>query len=183
MQSKFHRWWLGSCVAALLLASWAGGFSVAVTAVFVVIYLTGVTLVGSDEEADIGLAAEPAAQDSPAVPAPEPKAVPQPAPPSAEAVADHNADHDAQPYPDDGDEVEPASSAPVVVAAVDRQDDDADTTAVVVESGTPVDTVAVVEESGPVDTAAVVKTIATDQAETGALVIGKDPDGTEPSPA
>jgi hypothetical protein len=114
MQSKFHRWWLGSCVAALLLASWAGGFSVAVTAVFVVIYLTGVTLVGSDEEADIGLAAEPAAQDSPAVPAPEPKAVPQPAPPSAEAVADHNADHDAQPYPDDGDEVEPASSAPVV---------------------------------------------------------------------
>jgi ABC-type multidrug transport system permease subunit len=43
MESKFHRWWLGSCVAALLLASWAGGFSVAVTAVFVVVYLTGVT--------------------------------------------------------------------------------------------------------------------------------------------
>jgi hypothetical protein len=49
MESKFHRWWLGACVAALLLASWVGGFSVAVTSVFVVIYLTGVTLIGPDE--------------------------------------------------------------------------------------------------------------------------------------
>jgi len=49
MESKFHRWWLGSCVAALLLASWVGGFSLAVTAVFTVIYLTGVTLIGPDE--------------------------------------------------------------------------------------------------------------------------------------
>jgi hypothetical protein len=49
MESKFHRWWLGSCVAALLLASWVGGFSLAVTAVFTVIYLTGVTLIGPEE--------------------------------------------------------------------------------------------------------------------------------------
>ncbi len=50
MESKFHRWWLGSCVAALLLASWVGGFSLAVTSVFIVIYLTGVTLIGPDDE-------------------------------------------------------------------------------------------------------------------------------------
>lgn len=49
MQSTFHRWWLGACVAALLLASWVGGFSVAVTSVFIVIYLTGVTLIGPDD--------------------------------------------------------------------------------------------------------------------------------------
>jgi hypothetical protein len=63
MASKFHRWWLGSCVAALLLASWVGGFSLAVTSVFIVIYLTGVTLIGPDDEpagpVDV-VAAEPA---------------------------------------------------------------------------------------------------------------------------
>jgi len=59
MESKFHRWWLGACVAALLLASWMGGFSVAVTSVFVVIYLTGVTLIGPDDEPLDVLSGEP----------------------------------------------------------------------------------------------------------------------------
>jgi hypothetical protein len=50
MQSKFQRWWLYSCFAAVLLAGWAGGFSVIVTAVFIVIYLVGVALIGADDE-------------------------------------------------------------------------------------------------------------------------------------
>lgn len=62
MGSKFQRWWLGACVVALLLASWMGGFSVAVTSVFIVLYLTGVTLIGPDDApakpAEVG-AAEP----------------------------------------------------------------------------------------------------------------------------
>jgi hypothetical protein len=49
MESKFHRWWLGSCVVALLLASWLGGFSFAVTTVFVVIYLAGDALIDPQE--------------------------------------------------------------------------------------------------------------------------------------
>ena len=59
MESKFHRWWLGACVAALLLTAWTGGFSVAVTSVFVVIYLTGVTLIGPDDEPLDVLSGEP----------------------------------------------------------------------------------------------------------------------------
>lgn len=49
MNSRLHRWWLFSCFAALLLASWAGGFGVAVTAVFIGIYLIGLVLIGPDE--------------------------------------------------------------------------------------------------------------------------------------
>lgn len=120
MASKFHRWWLGSCVAALLLASWAGGFSVAVTAVFIVIYLTGMTLVGPEDVADIGLATD----DRPAA---EPTAAPV-APPEPELQA-LDSDEDAEPYPDDDEDAEPSS----------------ETAAVIVESADPVDTTAVVE--------------------------------------
>jgi len=49
MNSRLHRWWLWGCFAALLLASLAGGFGVAVTAVFIGIYLTGLVLIGPDE--------------------------------------------------------------------------------------------------------------------------------------
>lgn len=47
---RFHRWWLGACVLATLLANWAGGFSLVVTMVFVVIYATGATLIGRGDE-------------------------------------------------------------------------------------------------------------------------------------
>ena len=74
-----HRWWLFSCFAALLLASWAGGFGVAVTAVFIGIYLIGLVLIGPDEaesEAADGFADEDAEPypDEPE-PEPEPEAV------------------------------------------------------------------------------------------------------------
>lgn len=51
---RFHRWWLGACVLATLLANWAGGFSLVVTMVFVVIYATGATLIGRDDESEDG---------------------------------------------------------------------------------------------------------------------------------
>lgn len=51
---RFHRWWLGACVLATLLANWAGGFSLVVTMVFVVIYATGATLIGRDDESEEG---------------------------------------------------------------------------------------------------------------------------------
>jgi hypothetical protein len=55
MNSRLHRWWLWGCFAALLLTSVAGGFGVAVTAVFIGIYLTGLVLIGPDEpEAEAG---------------------------------------------------------------------------------------------------------------------------------
>ncbi len=72
MNSRLHRWWLWGCFAALLLASWAGGFGVAVTAVFIGVYLTGLVLIGPDEpeagavegvgavETDEGLGEDPA---------------------------------------------------------------------------------------------------------------------------
>jgi len=43
---RLHRRWLWACIAALLLATLAGGFSFAVTAVFLIIYLTGAALFG-----------------------------------------------------------------------------------------------------------------------------------------
>jgi hypothetical protein len=52
MQSKFQRWWLYSCFAAVLLAGWAGGFGVIFMLVFITIYLVGVVLIGPDEEPD-----------------------------------------------------------------------------------------------------------------------------------
>lgn len=52
MHSKLHRWWLYSCFAAVLLAGWAGGFGVVLTAVFIGIYLIGMTLIGPDESAE-----------------------------------------------------------------------------------------------------------------------------------
>ena len=42
---RFQRWWLGACVVALVLATWAGGFSLLITGVFVVIFLTGAALI------------------------------------------------------------------------------------------------------------------------------------------
>lgn len=49
MHSKFHRWWLYSCFAAVLLAGWAGGFGVIFMLVFITIYLVGIVLIGPDE--------------------------------------------------------------------------------------------------------------------------------------
>jgi len=43
---RFQRWWLGACVAALILATWAGGFSFLIAGVFLVIFLTGAALIG-----------------------------------------------------------------------------------------------------------------------------------------
>ena len=64
---RFHRWWLGACVLATLLANWAGGFSLVVTMVFVVIYATGATLIGRDDESedseDSAEAEEPEAEE------------------------------------------------------------------------------------------------------------------------
>ncbi len=49
MESKrLHRWWLAACLVAVLLANLVGGVSLTVTAVFVVIYLTGVALIRDD---------------------------------------------------------------------------------------------------------------------------------------
>jgi hypothetical protein len=42
---RFQRWWLGACVVALILATWAGGFSLLIAGVFIVIFLTGVALI------------------------------------------------------------------------------------------------------------------------------------------
>lgn len=47
---RFQRWWFGACVLAALLANRVGGFSLVVTMVFVVIYATGATLIGRDDE-------------------------------------------------------------------------------------------------------------------------------------
>lgn len=50
MQSRqLRRRWLAACILAGLLANWAGGLSVVVTAVFVVIALTGFLLLGQSE--------------------------------------------------------------------------------------------------------------------------------------
>lgn len=169
MESKFHRWWLGSCVAALLLASWAGGFSVAVTAVFVVVYLTGVTLVGPDAEADVGLAAaEESPEEREAEAEPEPEAAPET---EAKGASENTDDGDAEPYPDDAD-AELLSEAPAdVQPSVVETPDEVETAAVVVETPDVVDTAAVVVETPEVvDTTAVVETVA-------------DEDAAEPEPS
>jgi hypothetical protein len=49
---RLQGWWLAACVIALLLAYWAGGFSLVATFIFVVIYLTGATLIGRDEDTE-----------------------------------------------------------------------------------------------------------------------------------
>ena len=166
MESKFHRWWLGSCVAALLLASWAGGFSVAVTAVFVVVYLTGVTLVGPEDVADVGLAA---VAESPEEPGPE----------TAPAVeSDALSEQDGEPYPDDEPQAESSPEAPADIDISDGETSDAtDTAAVVVVVETPdaVDTAVIVESPDVVDTGAVL----VDSAD----VETEDADAPEPSPA
>jgi len=197
MESKFHRRWLGSCVAALLLASWAGGFSVAVTAVFVVIYLTGVTLVGPEDVADVGLAVaeSPGEPGLGAVPAVEAQVVSQT---TADEDAEPYPDEDAEPYPDDEADAEPPPAAPADVEASYVETTDAtDTAAVVVETLDPVDTAVIVETPNLVDTAAIVESpdvvdpatadtaavlettaaVETDADETG------DADAPEPAPA
>ncbi len=53
MEAKqLQGWWLAACVVALLLAYWAGGFSLVATFIFVVIYLTGATLIGRDQDTE-----------------------------------------------------------------------------------------------------------------------------------
>ena len=165
MESKFHRWWLGSCVAALLLASWAGGFSVAVTAVFVVVYLTGVTLVGPEDVADVGLAA---VAESPGEPGPD----------AAPAVASEvHSEQDGEPYPDDEPQAESSAEAPADIDTSDGETSDATDTAAVVVVETPdaVDTAVIVESPDVVDTGAVL--VDTADVET------EDADEPEPSPA
>ena len=49
---RLQGWWLAACVIALLLAYWAGWFSLVATFIFVVIYLTGATLIGRDEDTE-----------------------------------------------------------------------------------------------------------------------------------
>ena len=49
---RLHGWWLAACVIALLLAYWAGGFSLVATFIFVMTYLTGATLIGRDEDTE-----------------------------------------------------------------------------------------------------------------------------------
>jgi hypothetical protein len=49
---RLQRWWIAACVVALLLATWAGGFSLVATFIFGVIYLTGATLIGRDKDTD-----------------------------------------------------------------------------------------------------------------------------------
>ena len=208
MESKFHRWWLGSCVAALLLASWAGGFSVAVTAVFVVIYLTGVTLVGRDDEADDGLAAEPPREQSVAVPVPEPVAATVSEPAVAAAVAEMKAppaaaaaavaaEDDAQPYPDD-DAAGPEQATDIITIGVETADA-VDTAAVVitpvVDTDEAADIAAVVDIEPDAETAAIVveaQTIADTEAvvdiepdaETAAVLVeALDTEAGEPEPS
>lgn len=111
MGSKFHRWWLGACFVGLLLASWAGGFSAAVTSVFIVIYLTGVALIGPDEEVrepvDV-VAADPVDVMPPPV---EVVAAPEPAVgDTAEKSPDVDPDDDALPYPEDAGEATDADA-------------------------------------------------------------------------
>ena len=159
MESKFHRWWLGSCVAALLLASWVGGFSVAVTSVFVVIYLTGVTLIGPDDapaervDEPVDVVAAPAgyAASEPVIGEPEVKAAPEGSP-----------EDDAEPYPDDEADATPDPAAPADAAlSVIEISDAIETSAVVVETTAEVDTTAVVEAPSDVDIAAVTDTTTT----------------------
>jgi type III secretory pathway component EscV len=49
---RLQRWWIVACAVALLLATWAGGFSLVATFIFGVIYLTGATMIGRDDDAD-----------------------------------------------------------------------------------------------------------------------------------
>jgi hypothetical protein len=165
MESKFHRWWLGSCVAALLLASWAGGFSVAVTAVFVVVYLTGVTLVGPEDVADVGLAAVAESPEEPGLGA-------------APAVeSEVHSEQDGEPYPDDETPAESYPEAPADIDASDAGTSDAVDTAavVVVEAPDAVDTAVILESPDVVDTGAVLVKSADAESE--------DADEPEPSPA
>jgi hypothetical protein len=168
MESKFHRWWLGSCVAALLLASWAGGFSVAVTAVFVVVYLTGVTLVGPEDVADVGLAA--------VAESPEDRVLGLGAAPAVESEV--HSEQDGEPYPDDETPAEPHPEAPADIDPNDRETADAFDTAaavVVVETPDAVNTAVIVESPDVVDTGAVLIESADTESE--------DADEPEPSPA
>ena len=49
---RLQRWWIAACAVALLLATWAGGFSLVAAFIFGVIYLTGATMIGRDDDAD-----------------------------------------------------------------------------------------------------------------------------------
>ena len=96
MNSRLHRWWLWGCFAALLLASWAGGFGVAVTAVFIGIYLTGLVLIGPDEpEAGADETVETVEPVEPVEPVVEPV---EPVVEPVETVEVLGEDH-AEPYP------------------------------------------------------------------------------------
>lgn len=53
-----HFWWSLACALALLISTLAGGFSLRVAAVFVVIFAAGAALLGLDD-ADAADAADP----------------------------------------------------------------------------------------------------------------------------
>ena len=44
--NRLQRWWLGTCVVTLILASWVGGFTLLIAGVYVVIFLAGAALIG-----------------------------------------------------------------------------------------------------------------------------------------
>ena len=53
-----HTWWLGGCLAGLLIAIAAGGFSLPLVLVFVVIFGAGAMLIGLDGRAVQAVSAE-----------------------------------------------------------------------------------------------------------------------------
>jgi hypothetical protein len=104
MNSRLQRWWLWGCFVATLLASWAGGFGVTVTAVFIGIYLTGLVLIGPDE---------PAAEAVDVVDVVD----------AVEVVDVQDiAGEDAEPYPDD-DESETVQTDTTIDTATDSDSD------------------------------------------------------------
>ena len=66
-----HTWWLGGCLAGLLTAIVAGGFSLPLVVVFVGIFGAGAMLIGLDGEAGAAISAESEPEPSESEPYPE----------------------------------------------------------------------------------------------------------------
>jgi len=66
-----HTWWLGGCLAGLLTAIVAGGFSLPLFVVFVGIFGAGAMLIGLDGEAGAAISAESEPEPSESEPYPE----------------------------------------------------------------------------------------------------------------